>query len=58
MLETDALDGVIASVYSQKQLNGEWYFVAYYLKTIVDAKLNYLIYDKEMLAIILSFQYW
>jgi hypothetical protein len=55
MLKTDALDGVIAGVYSQKQLDGEWYPIAYYLKTIVDAKLNYPIYDKEMLAIILSF---
>jgi hypothetical protein len=55
MLKTDALDGVIASIYSQKQLNGEWHPVAYYLKTMVDAKLNYLIYNKEMLAIILSF---
>ena len=55
MLETDALDGVIAGVYSQKQLDGEWYPIAYYLKTIVDAELNYLIHDKEMLAIILSF---
>jgi hypothetical protein len=57
MLETDALDSVIAGVYSQKQLNGEWHPIAYYLKTIVDAKLNYPIHDKEMLAIILSFQY-
>jgi hypothetical protein len=58
MLETDALDSVIAGVYSQKQLDREWHPVAYYLKTIVDAELNYLIYNKEMLAIILSFQYW
>jgi hypothetical protein len=57
MLKTDALDGIIAGIYSQKQLNGEWHPVTYYLKTIVDAKLNYLIYNKEMLAIILSFQY-
>ena len=55
MLETDALDGVIAGIYSQKQLDGEWYPVAYYLKTMVDAELNYLIYNKEMLAIILNF---
>jgi hypothetical protein len=58
MLETDALDGVIAGIYSQKQLDREWHPIAYYLKTIVDAELNYPIYDKEMLAIILSFQYW
>jgi len=29
--------------------------IAYYLKTIVDAELNYHIYNKEMLAIIFSF---
>jgi hypothetical protein len=57
MLETDALNSVIANIYSQKQLDGEWYPIAYYLKTMVDAELNYPIYDKEMLAIILSFQY-
>jgi len=57
MLETNALDSVIASVYSQKQTNEEWYPIAYYLKTIVDAKLNYPIYNKEMLAIIYSFQH-
>jgi len=55
MLETDALDSVIASVYSQKQINGKWHPITYYLKTIVDAKLNYPIYNKEILAIIYSF---
>ena len=57
MLKTDALDSVIAGIYSQKQLDREWYPIAYYLKTMVDAELNYLIHNKEMLAIILSFQY-
>ena len=55
ILETNTLDGVIASVFSQKQLDGEWYPIVYYLKTIIDAKLNYYIHDKEMLAIISSF---
>jgi len=55
MLETNALDSVIASVFSQKQLDGEWYPIAYYLKTIMDTELNYRIYNKEMLAIISSF---
>ena len=58
MLKTDALDGVIAGVFSQKQLDGEQHPIAYYLKTIIDAELNYPIYNKEMLAIISSFQYW
>jgi len=55
MLETDALDSVIAGVFSQKQLDGEWHPIAYYLKTMIDAKLNYPIHNKEMLAIISSF---
>jgi len=55
MLETNALDSIIAGVFSQKQLDGEWHPIVYYLKTIIDAKLNYHIYDKEMLAIISSF---
>ena len=58
MLKTDTLDGVIAGIYSQKQLNREWYPIAYYLKTIVDTELNYPIYNKEILAIIFSSQYW
>jgi len=36
-------------------MDGEWYLIPYYLKTIVDAKLNYYIHNKEMLAIISSF---
>ena len=55
MLKTNTLDGVIAGVYSQKQIDKKWHPIAYYLKTIIDAKLNYLIYNKEILAIIYSF---
>ena len=55
MLKIDALNSIITSIYLQKQTDKEWYPIAYYLKTIVDTKLNYPIYDKEMLAIISSF---
>ena len=58
MLKTNALDNIIAGIFSQKLLNREWHPIAYYLKTIADTKLDYPIYNKEMLAIILSFQYW
>ena len=57
-LETDASDGVVAGVLSQKQLDGEWHPVAYYSKTMVEAELNYPIHDKEMLAIVSSLQHW
>jgi len=55
MLETNVLDSIIAGIFSQKQLDGEWHPIAYYLKTIIDTKLNYYIHNKEMLAIISSF---
>jgi hypothetical protein len=55
MMEIDASDGVVASVLSQKQLDGEWHLVAYYSKTMIDVELNYLIYNKELLAIVSSF---
>ena len=57
MLETNTLNSVIASIFSQKQPDGEWHPIIYYLKTIIDVKLNYHIYNKEMLAIISSFQH-
>jgi len=52
MLETDILNGVIASVFSQKQLDGKWHLIVYYLKIMADAELNYPIYDKEILYMI------
>jgi len=55
ILETNTSDGAIAGVFSQKQPDGEWHPIAYYSKTIIDAELNYHIYNKEMLAIISSF---
>jgi len=54
MLETNTLDSVIASVFLEATGRRIVPFV-YYLKTIIDAKLNYPIHNKEMLAIISSF---
>ena len=58
MLETNTLNGVIAGVFSQRQPDRHWHPITYYLKTMADAELNYPIHDKEMLAIIFSFQHW
>ena len=58
MLKTNALNNAIAGIFFQKQPDREWHPIAYYLKTMIDAELNYPIYDKEMLAIIFSFQHW
>jgi hypothetical protein len=52
LLETNVLDTVIVAIFSQKGLDREWHPVGYFLKTITPAKTNYLIYNKELLAII------
>ena len=54
-VETDALDGVVAGIFSQLGLDGEWHPVAFFSKTMAPVELNYEIHDKEMLAIVRSF---
>ena len=57
MLETDTSNGVISGILSQFYLNDElWHPVGFYSKTMTAPKYNYEIHDKEILAIIRSFQ--
>jgi hypothetical protein len=58
MLETDASDTVVAAVFSQKGLDGEWHPVGYFSKTMAPAEINYPIHDKELLAIVRSLEHW
>ena len=58
MLETDASDTVVAAVFSQKGLNGEWHPVGYFSKTMAPAETNYPIHDKELLAIVRALEHW
>src|SRR6266536_2677299 len=56
-IETDASDGVVAGVLSQR--HGEhWLPVAFFSKTMNPAECNYQIHDKEMLAIVKSLEEW
>jgi len=59
-LETDALDGVVAGVLSQLDVDGDgqWHPVAYFSKTMAPAECNYAIHDKELLAIIQALEKW
>jgi len=52
MLETDASNKVIAGILLQLYLDGKWYPIAFFSKTMDLAKYNYEVYNKEMLAII------
>jgi hypothetical protein len=56
MLEIDASDSIVLGILSQKQRDDLWRLIAYFSKTINLAECNYLIYDKELLAIIRVFE--
>ena len=56
-IETDASDGVVAGVLSQKHRE-HWLPVAFFSKTMNSAECNYQIHDKEMLAIVKSLEEW
>jgi transposase InsO family protein len=56
-VETDASDFVTAGVLSQMH-NGVLRPVAFFSKKMSPAECNYMIYDKELLAIIRSFELW
>jgi hypothetical protein len=58
MLKTDISDRVVAGILLQLYLDGEWYPIAFFLKTMDLAKCNYKVYNKEMLAIIQLLSQW
>jgi hypothetical protein len=58
ILETDALDFAIGVCLGQLDEAGKLKPVAYYLRKMTPAELNYDIYDKELLAIVVAFEQW
>jgi hypothetical protein len=58
ILETDASNGVVGGVLSQKQSDGLFHPIAYFSKTMAPAECNYEIHDKEMLAIVRALEHW
>ena len=56
-VETDSSDFVSAGVLSQMH-DGVLKPVAYFSKKMAPAECNYMIYDKELLAIVKSFEVW
>ena len=57
-LKTDALNLVSAGILSQPDDEGILHPIAYYSKKHSPAECGYLIYDKELLAIVLAFKHW
>ena len=58
MLETNALDRIVTIVLLQLYLDSKQYPISYFLKTIAPIELNYLIYNKEILAIVRALRQW
>ncbi|KAG5718770.1 hypothetical protein E4T56_gene2724 [Termitomyces sp. T112] len=58
-VEADSSDFATGAVLSQQSKeDGKWYPVAFYSKSLNAVERNYEIHDKEMLAIIPSFEEW
>ncbi|KAF8759502.1 hypothetical protein RHS01_01373 [Rhizoctonia solani] len=57
-LETDASGAALGSILSQQQEDGCLHPLGFLLESFKGAKQNYNTHDKELLAIICSFEYW
>jgi hypothetical protein len=57
-LETDASDFALGAVLSQPDKDGRLHPVAFHSRKFTAAEINYEIHDKELLAIVHSFQEW
>ena len=57
-VEVDASDFATGGVLSMKYEDKKWRPVAYISKSLNEAKKNYKIHDKEMLAIIQCLEAW
>ena len=57
MVEIDALDFALG-VYLLQRHKDAWHLVAYYSRKITPVELNYDIYNKELLGIIVALKEW
>ena len=55
-VETDASDITMGAMLSQLINRSEWHPVAFQSKTLGEHEVNYLTYDKELLAIVRAIQ--
>ena len=56
VLKTNASDRVIKACISQSDDKKRLHLIAFHSKKLIDAKLNYEIYDKKLLTIVNSFK--
>jgi hypothetical protein len=58
IVETDATNFALGAILSQFGIDGLLHLVAFYSRKLTSAKINYQVYDKELLAIITAFEQW
>lgn len=58
IVTTDASDFAVGAVLSQEQSDSTIQPVAFFSRKFLPAEVNYPIYDKELLAIVLAFKQW
>ena len=52
-IKIDLLDFILGVYIVQKYKDGIWYLIAYYSRKLILVELNYNIYNKELLAIVI-----
>ncbi len=57
-METDASNYAMAGILSQPADDSKWHPIAYYSRKFSGAELQYPIYDKELMAIVMGFRHW
>jgi len=58
IFEADASDFALGAVVLQKRADGKMHPVAFHSRKFNPVEMNYEIYDKEMLAIVESLEYY
>jgi hypothetical protein len=58
IVETNPSDFALGAILSQFGIDGLLHPVAFYSRKLTSAKINYQVYDKELLAIITAFEQW
>ncbi len=56
IVETDASDFALGAILFQFGIDGLLHPIAFYSRKLTSAKINYQVYDKELMAIIIAFE--
>jgi len=58
IVETDASNFALGAILFQFGIDGLLHPIAFYSRKLTSAEINYQVYDKELLAIIMAFELW